>query len=281
LRSLGWTEGGNLVLELRLSRPNTDDLEQQAAELARLGLDVIVAAALPQAIAIRRHAPGVPLVIGTGPGLVQNGFAASVERPGGNATGMDELPPGLTGRRLALLKRAAPRVSRVALLSTTPGRGNHETQAADAEARAKELGVTVKPYRATSLAELQGALSAIASDGMNGLVNFQGALSLINRELIVEFAARHAMPAIYQSKLFARSGGLMTWAPDQVAQFRIAARNADRVLRGTPAGEIPIRFPERYFLTINAATARQLGLALPEDLLAEADEVLDNPAGKR
>lgn len=133
LRTLGWIEGDNLVLETRPSRPNTDDLAAHAADLAALDVELIVAAALPIALEVRRVAPSMPMVVATAAGLVTNGFAASFERPGGNVTGMDELPPGLTTRRLRLLKRAAPAVSRVALLSTTPGRGGHETRLADAE----------------------------------------------------------------------------------------------------------------------------------------------------
>src|SRR6185436_2312379 len=132
--------------------------------------------------------------------------------------------PGVTRKRLQLLKRAAPSISRVALLSTTPGRGGHETQVADAEQIAKELGLAVKVYRASSVAELTPALDAIRSDGMNGLLNFQGGLSLANRQMIVDFAAAFRLPAVYQSAFFVESGGLMAWAPDQREQYRTGAR---------------------------------------------------------
>jgi putative ABC transport system substrate-binding protein len=276
LRALGWIEGENLVLEARLSRPNTNDVAAYATELAALEVELIVAASLPVALEVRRVAPSMPMVVATAAGLVSNGFAASLERPGGNVTGMDELPPGLTGKRLQLLKEAAPKVSRVALLSTTPGRGGHEAQLADAEAAAGNLGVTVKPYPARSLAEVEAALGAMVADGMNGLVNFQGALSLVNRELIVGFATGHRMPAIYQSRLFVNAGGLMSYAPDQDEQFRNAARYADKILKGARPGDLPIQHPARYDLTINARTARQLGLSLPPSLLAQAKEVLQD-----
>jgi putative tryptophan/tyrosine transport system substrate-binding protein len=161
LRRLGYRNGENIVVETRLSRPNSTDLQDHLAEFARLDLDLIVGAALPQALAIRQVMPTIPMVVGTAPGLVSNGFARSLERPGGHVTGMDELPPGLTGRRLRLLKEAAPAVSRVGLLSTTPGRGGHEVQLADAERAAGDLAITVKPYRAANLAELETALRAM------------------------------------------------------------------------------------------------------------------------
>ena len=271
LRALGWIEGANVVVETRLSQPNTDDLAAHVADLAALDLELIVAAALPIALEVRRIAPAMPMVVATAAGLVTNGFAASFERPGGNVTGMDELPPGLTARRLALLKKAAPKVSRVALLSTTPGRGGHETQLGAAEEAAPRLGVRVKPYRARSRAEVEAALAAMADDGMDGLLNFQGSLSLINRDLIIGFANGRRMPAIYQSRLFTASGGLMALAPDQDEQFRNAARYVDKILKGARPGDLPIQHPERYHLTVNAATARGLGLTLPPSLLAEAE----------
>lgn len=140
MRKLGYSPGMNIHIETRIARRNTNDTAVHAAELGAMDLDFVVVAALPQALVMRQVNPKMPLVIITCPGMVSNGFAESLERPGGIYTGMDELPPGVTRKRLQLLKRAAPAVSRVALLSTTPGRGGHETQLADAEQTARELG---------------------------------------------------------------------------------------------------------------------------------------------
>jgi putative ABC transport system substrate-binding protein len=266
LRQLGYIEGHNLVIEAR----NTN----AAADLARMDLELVVVQALPSALAARAANPAMPLVIVTGPGLVSNGFAQTIEHPGGNATGIDELPPGVTARRLELLKTAAPAVSRVALLSTTPGHGGHELQLADAREAAAKLGVTVKPYRATSLAELEQALGVIAAESMNGLLNFQGGLSFVNRQLIVDFAASHHIPAIYQATVFAMAGGLMAWAPDLVDQHRTAARYVDQILKGANPGDLPIRYPSRYYLTVNKTAARNIGLTVPSALLSKADRIL-------
>lgn len=200
LRSLGYVEGRHIIIETRLSRPNTSDLPRQAAELAHMDLELIVAGALPFALEVRRANPALPMVIATCPGMISNGFAQSLEHPGRHVTGIDELPPGVTAKRLTLLKTAAPKVSRVALLSTTPGKGGHEMQLRDAEQTATALGIRVKPYRATSLDELQKALAAIVMDDLDGLLNFQGGLSLANRQLIVDFAAEHHLPAIYKRR---------------------------------------------------------------------------------
>lgn len=274
LRRLGYVDGKNLVIEKRISRSNTSDGAAQAAELSQMDLDLIVATTLPPALEVRKNNPAMPMVIGTCPGMVSNGFAKSLKRPGGIYTGMDELPPRVTANRLQLLKTAAPTVSRVALLSTTPGRGGHEAQLADAEQAAKSLHMTVKAYRASSLRELEPALDAIVKDGMEGLASFQGGLSLANRELIVEFAAKNRLPAIYQSAFFVEAGGLMAWAPNQEEQFRVAARYVDKILRGSKPGEMPIHFPSRYYLTINKTAADGLGLILPRALVARADRTL-------
>jgi putative ABC transport system substrate-binding protein len=271
---LGYVEGQNIFIERRASRPGTSDLSVQAAELARMDLSLIVAAALPQALEVRKDNPSMPMVIVTCPGIVSNGFAKSLKRPFGIYTGIDELPPGVTAKRLKLLKTAAPKVSRVALLSTTPGHGGHEAQVAEAESAAKSLHVTVKPYRATTLSELGTALAALVSDGMDGLLNFQGAVGILNRQLIVDFTAKNRLPAVYQSAFFVEAGGLMAWGPDQEGQFREAARYVDKILKGASPGDLPVRYPGRYYLTINKGAAQGLGLVLPPSLVAQADRVL-------
>ena len=275
LRALGYVEGQNLFLDLRVvSSSQGADMPKHAAELAKSDLELVVAGALPYALEIRRVNPAMPMVIATCPGMVSNRFAKSLEHPGGNVTGMDELPPGVTAKRLTLLKTVVPSISRVALLSTTPGHGGHEAQVADAEQAAAALKISVKVYRATSSPELETALTSIASDGMNGLANFQGGLSIFHRQMIVDFASRHRLPAVYQATLFAEAGGLMAWAPDLEEQYRIAAGYVDQILKGANPGDLPIRHPARYFWTVNQTAAKGLGLTLSPSVLAKADRVI-------
>lgn len=275
LNELGYVDGKNLAIERRISRANTSDLVTHAAELAQMDLDLVLAGALPQALEMRKANPAMPMVIATCPGMISNGFAKSLRHPGGNYTGMDELPPGVTAKRLRLLKTIAPNVSQVALLSTTPGRGGYEVQLADAERTARSLKIMVKPYRASTLAELEKALASIAADGMDGLANFQGGLSLANRELIVDFAAKNRLPAVYQALFFVESGGLMAWAPNQEDQYRMAARYVAQILNGAKPGDLPVHFPDRYYLTINKGAAIRLGLNIPPTVLKRADRVLE------
>jgi putative ABC transport system substrate-binding protein len=272
LRALGYTEGQNLFLDARIV--SGSEMRKHATELATGNLELVAAGALPFALEIRRANPAMRMVIATCPGMISNGFAKTLDRPGGNVTGMEELPPGLTAKRLALLKTVAPSISRVGLLSTTPGTGGHETQLADAEQVAPSLNITVKAYRATSLPELRAALAAIASDDMNGLANFQGGLSLQHRWMIADFATQHRLPAVYQATMFAEAGGLMAWAPDLLEQYRITADYVDQILKGANPGDLPIRHPPRYFWTVNQAAAMAIGLTLSASVLAQVDRVI-------
>jgi len=275
MTTLGYSEGKNIHIEQRLARPNTTDAAAMAAELAQMDLSLIVAASLPFALEVRKANPAMPMVITTCPGLVSNGFAKTLAHPGGLYTGLDELPPGLTAKRLQLLHAVVPDAKRVALLSTTPGVGGHETQEADARQAAAGLGLQVSVYRAASLPALQNALSEILTDGMNGLLSFQGAVSLANRQLLVDFATQHRLPAIYQATAFVEVGGLMSWAPDLPQQFREAARYVDNILKGVKPGELPAKHPEKYYLTLNKKVANQIGVSFPNELLAQANKVID------
>jgi putative tryptophan/tyrosine transport system substrate-binding protein len=274
LRRQGFVDRENVIIEHRIQRVPTEG-PAQAKELAHMPLDFIVVAALPFALRVRRENPNMPMVITTCPGMISNGFAKSLEHPGGIYTGLDELPPGVTTKRLTLLKMAVPSAKRVALLSTTPGVGGHDAQLEDAKRAATALGVTVNPYRATSTEELHLALAAIVRDGMDAMLNFQGGLSIFHMQDIVDFAAEHRLPAIYQATMFAEAGGLMTWAPDLVEQQRVAARLAAQILKGAKPGDLPITHPTGYALTIHAGAAEKLGMPLPPALLAQAARVIE------
>lgn len=274
LDKLGFTEGQNITIERRFSKPNSSDEITLAAELAQMDLSLIVVGSLPFALEVRKNNPKMPMVIATCPGMVSNGFAESMEHPGGIYTGIDELPKGVTSRRLQLLKDVAPALTRVALLSTTPGTGGHEVQLLEAQEMGATLGIQVKPYRATSFQQLEKALEDLISDGMNGLLNFQGRLSIANRKLIIDCVEQNKIPAIYQATSFTVAGGLMSWAPDLPQQYREAAHYVSNILKGAKPGDLPIKHPEKYFLTLNTSAAKKIALTFPENILAQATRVL-------
>ncbi|MBC7919859.1 MAG: ABC transporter substrate-binding protein [Ferruginibacter sp.] len=275
LQKAGFKEGENILIEKRLARPNSSDVAVMAAELAGMDLSMIVVGSLPIALEVRKNNPKMPMILATCPGMVSNGFAESLEHPGGIYTGMDELPQGVTAKRLQLLKAAVPTAARIALLSTTPGTGGHEMQLSEAEKTASTLGIEVKPYRAASLQQLEKALEELAKDGMNGMLSFQGALTLANRNLIVDFTARNRIPAIYQQAVFAEIGGLMAWAPDLAQQFREAAHFVEKILKGAKPGDLPVKHPDKYYLTLNKTAANKLGVNFSKELMAEASKIID------
>ena len=275
LKKLGFQEGKDVQIEMRLARPNTTELAAMASELAGMDLTVIVAASLPIALEIRKNNPKMPMVIATCPGMVSNGFAKSLEHPGGIYTGMDELPKGVVAKRLQLLKAAVPTAKRIALLSATPGVGGHEAQLAEAETTAPTIGIEVKPYRVSSLEELQKALIDLKNDGIDGIVVFQGALTLANRKMVVDFAAQNRLPVIYQQSVFVEVGGLMAWAPDLEQQFREAANFVEKILKGAKPGDLPVKHPDKYYLTLNKTAASEIGVKFSKELIAEATKVIE------
>ncbi|HEX6223250.1 MAG TPA: ABC transporter substrate-binding protein [Chryseolinea sp.] len=275
LEKLGFQEGKNVQIEMRLARPNTTDLAAMAAELAGMDLVVIVAASLPVALEIRKNNPKMPMVLATCPGMVSNGFAKSLEHPGGIYTGMDELPKGVVAKRLQLLKAAVPTAKRIALLSATPGIGGHEVQLAEAEKTAPTLQIEVTPYRVKTLEELKKALAELTNDGVDGMVVFQGALTLANRKMVVDFAAQNRLPVIYQQSVFVEVGGLMAWAPDLEQQFREAAHFVEKILKGAKPGDLPVKHPDKYYLTLNKTAASQIGVKFSKELIAEATKVIE------
>lgn len=274
LKKLGFTAGENIHIEQRLVPLNSTDGDSMAAELAKMNLSLIVVGALPFALEVRKINPQMPMVIVTCPGMVSNGFAESMQHPGGIYTGIDELPPGITAKRLQLLK-AVPGVNRVALLSTTPGTGGHEFQLAEAEKAAATLHIKIKVYRALSLEQLKKALHDLVSDGMNGLLNFQGGLSWANRQLIADFATENRLPAIYQSTVFPQVGGLMSWSPDYTWQLRETAHYVEKILNGAKPGDLPVKYPERHFLTLNKTAANKIGINFSKELLDEATKIIE------
>jgi putative ABC transport system substrate-binding protein len=275
LKKLGFEEGKTVQIVMRLARPNTEDLAAMATELAGMDLALIVAASLPIGLEIRKNNPKMPMVLATCPGMVSNGFAKSLEHPGGIYTGMDELPKGVVAKRLQLLKAAVPTAKRIALLSATPGVGGHEAQVAEAETTAPTLGMEVRPYRVKSLEDLQKALKDLTKDGVDGMVVFQGALTLANRKMVVDFAAQNRLPVIYQQSIFVEVGGLMAWAPDLQQQFREAAHFVAKILKGAKPGDLPVKHPDKYYLTLNKTAASQIGVKFSNELIAEATTVIE------
>jgi ABC-type uncharacterized transport system substrate-binding protein len=274
LAQLGWTEGRNLRIDYRWGEGKLDSIRKHAAELAAQSPDVVLVSGGASLGAMLQASRAIPIVFTIAPDPVGSGFVGSLSRPGGNATGFMQFEYSLSGKWVELLKEIAPRVKRAAILwdPTIPaGIG----QFAIVQSVAPSLGLEVIPIDVREASEMERGLSAFVRSGDGGMVVTANALSFVNRRLIAELAARHKLPAVYPAREFIASGGLISYGADFVDQYRRAADYVDRILRGEKPADLPVQAPIKYELVINMKTARALGIDVPPQLLARADEVIE------
>ena len=272
LQQLGWTDGGNVRIDYRLAAG--DRFQSYAEELLALAPDVILASATPSVQALQRTTRTVPIVFAVVSDPVASGFVQSLARPGGNTTGFMQFEFGLSGKWLELLKQVAPDVTRAAVLRD-PEVGSGTTQFAVIQAMAPLLKVEVNQVNVRDPSELTRAVEAFARSPNGGLIVTASGLAVRHRELIITMAARHKLPAVYFDRPFVAAGGLISYGPDQIDQYRQAAGYVDRILRGEKPADLPVQAPTRYELVINLKTAKALGLEVPPTVLARADEVIE------
>jgi putative tryptophan/tyrosine transport system substrate-binding protein len=274
LQELGWTEGRNLHIDYRRGAGIADLTRSYAAELVALAPEVVLASGGTVVGALQQAGPSVPIVFTQTPDPVGAGFVASLARPGGNATGFTTAEFRLSGKWLELLKEAAPRVTRAAVLrdsAISPGVG----QFAAIQSVAESFGVELVPIEIGDVARIEAAVTAFAGLPNGGLIVTSSGLAAVHRDLIIALAARHRIPAIYPYRYFAAGGGLLSYGPDPIDQYRRAAAYVDRVLKGEKPADLPVQAPTLYELAINLRTAKALGLHIPHTLLARADEVIE------
>jgi len=275
LQQLGWADGRNVRIDTRWATTNPDDIRRHAAELAALAPDVILAATGSATVApLLQATRSVPIVFMLVIDPVGAGFVASLAQPGGNATGFTLFEYGMSGKWLELLKEIAPRVTRAAVLRD-PAIASGIGQFATVQAVAPSLGVELSPVDVRDAPEIERAVTAFARSGNGGLIVTASALATRYRDLIITLAARHKLPAVYSRRLFVADGGLLSYGPDYVDQFRRAASYVDRILKGEKPADLPVQAPTKYELVVNLKTAKALGLELPATLLARADEVIE------
>jgi putative ABC transport system substrate-binding protein len=275
LEQLGWIDGRNARFDVRWATTNADALRKQAAELAALAPDVILAASGTTTTAPLLEATRtVPIVFVVVIDPVGAGFVTSLARPGGNATGFLVFEYGLSGKWLELLKQIAPGVKRVAVLRD-PTIASGTGQFGAIQSAAPSLGLEATPINVRDAAEIDRDITAFASSPNGGMVVTGAPRTLLLRDLIVALAARHQLPAIYNSRPFPAAGGLISYGPDNLDQFRRAASYVDRILKGENPAEMPVQAPTKFELVVNLKTAKALGIELPAALVARADEVIE------
>jgi putative ABC transport system substrate-binding protein len=274
LERLGWTEGRNLQIEYRRPAGEMEGLQKGAAELVARTPDVILATGGTSVTPLLKATRNVPIVFANVPDPVGSGFVESLGRPGGNATGFMQFEYSLTGKWLELLKQIAPGVTRVAVIRDAAisfGIG----QFAVIQSVAPSHGVEVIPINIIDAAEIERGVGAFARTANSGLIVTASGFVSVHREFIVTLAARHRLPAVYSNRFFVSAGGLTSYGPDLIQQFRGAAGYVDRILKGEKPSDMPVLAPTKYELVVNLKTAKELDLRVPEALLSRADEVIE------
>jgi len=273
LLELGYVEGKTVTYAGRWAEAKRDRLPGLVAELVDLKVDLIVTLGGPAAEAAKEATSTIPIVIASTGDAVGIGLIASLARPGGNITGITDQATELSAKRLELLKEAVPKASRIAVLWNADDRAM-TLRYREIERAARILRVAVQPLGVREPDDFDVAFSAMTRDRPDALFLVTDALTTLNRKRILDFAAVHRIPAMYEFGFLVRDGGLMSYGADFDDIWRRAAVYVDRILKGAKPGELPVEQPTRYYLLLNVKTAKTLGLTIPPSLLLRADELV-------
>jgi putative ABC transport system substrate-binding protein len=270
----GWTIGRNVRIDIRWATANAADISRHAAELATLAPDVILAHGGATVGALLQATRTVPIVFPALYDPVGGGFVDSLARPGGNATGFMSVEFSMGGKWLELLKQIAPGVTRAAVIRD-PAVGSGTSLFAATQTAAPSLRMEVSPVNMRDAGEIERAVAAFARAPNGGLVVPGSAAAAFQRDLIITLATRHKLPAVYSDRSFVAAGGLVSYGPNFVDQYRQAAGYVDRILRGEKPADLPVQAPVKYETVLNLKTAKALGLDVPATVLVRADEVIE------
>jgi ABC-type uncharacterized transport system substrate-binding protein len=274
LRELGWIDGRNVRIDTRWPKGSAEEVLKYAAELVALAPDVILASGGSVVGPLQKVSRTVPIVFVVVADPVGAGYVASLARPGGNTTGFSLIEFGVSGKLLELLKQIAPGVKRAAVLRD-PAVPSGTGQLGAIQSAAPSFGVELFPIGVRDAPEIERAVAEFARTSSGGLIVTAGALVIVHRELIIKLAAQHRLPAVYWNRMYVSGGGLISYGPDTIDQYRQAAGYVDRILKGEKPADLPVQAPTKYETVLNLKTAKALGLDLPPMLLARADEVIE------
>jgi putative ABC transport system substrate-binding protein len=274
LQQSGWSIGRNVRIDTRWAGGSAADIRRHAADLTVLAPDVILADGGSAVGALLQATRTVPIVFPVVGDPIGSGFVDSLARPGGNVTGFMNFEYSIGGKWLELLKQIAPNVTRVAVLRD-PALPSGTGQFGAIQTVAPSLGVEVIPVNVRDASEIERAVAGFARTANGSLIVTPSGLTIGYRDLIITLTDRHKLPAIYFERFFAKGGGLISYGPDIVDQYRRAASYVDRILKGEKPADLPVQAPTKYELAINLKTAKAMGLTVPPTLLARADEVIE------
>jgi len=274
LEQLGWSDGRNVRIDVRWGEDDAERMRKYAAELVALSPDVIVVGGSLGVTSVQRATSTLPIVFAGVGDPVGGGFVDTLARPGGNTTGFMLFEYSMSSKWLELLKQIAPSLTRAIVLrraNIPSGSGEF----ASIQAVAQSLGVEVSPFSIRDTGDMERVATAFPRSASGGLIVLPSASAWAHRDLIIALAAQHKFPAIYAYRVDVTAGGLISYGPDSVDQFRLAAGYVDRILKGEKAADLPVQAPTSYELVINLKTAKALGLTIPQSLLARADAVIE------
>jgi putative tryptophan/tyrosine transport system substrate-binding protein len=274
LQQLGWTEGRNLRIDIRWGAGDGELNRKYASELVALAPDAILAVTSLAVGALQRATRTIPIVFVQVADPVGAGFVEDMARPGGQTTGFTIFEYGISGKWLELLKEIAPHVRRVAVLrdpTVAAGAG----QLGAIQSVAPSFGVELRPVGVRDPEEIERGITSIGRASNGALIVTAVTQANVHRDMIITLVARQKLPAVYSDRTFTVSGGLISYGPSRIDSFRSAAGYADRILKGEKPADLPVQAPTKYELVINLKTAKALGLAVPDSLLARADEVIE------
>lgn len=274
LSEIGYIEGQNIAIEYRFAEGRYDQLPALAADLVQRQVAVIVVDGLPATLAAQAAAPTLPIVFWTGGDPVDQGLVASLNHPGGNLTGVGMFNNNLGAKRVELLRELVPNAAVFALLVNPTSRAT-EVQTRDAETAARAKGAQLHILEASTEGEIEIAFASLVNQPAHALMVASDTYFHDLREQLVSLAADHAIPAIYTVRDYAVAGGLITYASSNTGTSDTLGYYAGRILKGEKPAELPVMRPTKFDLVVNLKTARALGLAVPQLLLAQADEVIE------
>ena len=274
LQELGWTVGRNLRIDTRWGAGDADRYRRYSTELVALAPDVILAASGAIVPWLLQATRSVPIVFAQVPDPVGTGFVESLAHPGGNITGFTNFEFSIGGKLLELVKEIAPRVTRAAVLRDAADPAGVGQWGA-IQTAAPSLGLELRVVDVRDAGEIERSITAFARGSNGGMIVTGSAPTAIHRDLIITLAARHRLPSVYAYRYHATSGGLISYGPETIDQYRRAAGYVDRIFRGEKPADLPVQAPTKYELVINLKTAKALGLDVPASLLARADEVIE------
>jgi len=275
LKDVGFAEGDNVAIEYRWADNQVDRLPELAAELVARRVAVVVAIAAPGTLAAQAATKTIPIVFMVADDPVRLGVVSSLARPGGNMTGFNVLAVELAAKRIELLRDLVPGAGRIAVLVNPADTASTESTLRDAQAAARAMGMQIQVLNATTLHEIDAAFAGLVRERPDALFVGTGPFLTDRRVQLAQLAARHAIPAIYQDRLFAEVGGLVSYGASLADGYRHVGTYTGRILKGAKPSDLPVVQSSKFELVINQSTARMLGMTVSDKLLARADEVIE------